>query len=104
MGQTGLKRGAAVLATLGVVLMSIPPSVARQRMSFVPGHDSGFTASLRRQSRARWRKRYEAVPVARQRVPQEGDTAGKPGQGFTMVDGVLTYPAPARFQPKNMKP
>ena len=27
----------------------------------------------------------------------------RPGGGFTVIDGVLTYPAPARFQPKVLK-
>ena len=104
MGQAGLKRIAVLLATLGVVPMSSAPTLARQRMSFVPGHYSGYTASIRRQSHATWRKRFQATRAPRERASPKDTTAGKPGQGFTMVDGVLTYPAPARFQPRNLKP
>ena len=36
-----------------------------------------------------------AAPLARMGAPP-------PGSGFKLEDGVLTYPAPARFQPRNL--
>lgn len=47
-------------------------------------------------------------PVARAPAVARGSTsaaesaAPRPGAGFTLEDGVLTYPAPERFQPRNL--
>lgn len=45
-------------------------------------------------------------PVAGHGGPREAAgapaTSPPPGSGFKLEDGVLTYPAPARFQPKNL--
>ena len=43
-------------------------------------------------------------PVARAGVEREPTPSAPPppGSGFKLEDGVLTYPAPARFQPKNL--
>lgn len=35
-------------------------------------------------------------------VPLSPRAAPPPGSGFKLEDGVLTYPAPARFQPRNL--
>lgn len=42
--------------------------------------------------------------MRRSRGEDEGGDAAKavPGKGFTLENGILTYPAPARFQPKNL--
>ncbi|MCW6508723.1 DUF1190 domain-containing protein [Lichenifustis flavocetrariae] len=48
-------------------------------------------------------------PVANIMTPDEDEAASPAspppaaGSGFTVIDGVLTYPAPARFQPKALK-
>jgi hypothetical protein len=47
-----------------------------------------------------------SVPEARILTPDDDSPGGaaepapRAGGGFTVIDGVLTYPAPARFQPK----
>ena len=49
------------------------------------------------------------VHAVSRRHERDGEDAGPmsppppPGSGFTMIDGVLTYPAPARFQPKALR-
>lgn len=42
-------------------------------------------------------------PAAGPEGDEEGAVApAKPGSGFTLEDGVLTFPAPARYDPKNL--
>lgn len=51
--------------------------------------------------------RPSTAPAAMQRAGAAGrelppSPAPPPGSGFKLEDGVLTYPAPARFQPRNL--
>ncbi|MCW6508072.1 hypothetical protein [Lichenifustis flavocetrariae] len=85
-------------------------AAGRQTMTFIPG-DRSRPATLVTPGSGR---RASAAPVhapAKGRIArrsQEGDetpaATARPGQGFTLEDGVLTYPAPARFQPQKQKP
>ncbi len=56
-----------------------------------PGHPTFAGASFQHATRATSPER-ELPPSA----------SPPPGSGFTLEDGVLTYPAPQRFQPKNL--
>ena len=105
MGQKSLRPALLILAALAGVLLVDGPAAARQRMSFMPGHSHGYAAAHRRSSHPTWRKRYRVLPSrgARRRAPAAEMPAGTVPPGFKMEDGVLTYPAPARFQPKNLK-
>jgi hypothetical protein len=79
-------------------------------MSFVPGSRGHFRAVSHRhhgggRSHRHWHgSSRHARPSPRHGSEREGGEAAeaKPGGGFKVIDGVLTYPAPARFQPKNL--
>lgn len=85
------------------------PLQASQTMSFVPGDRSPILpASFHpRRSGSRFHRRaFQARgrgAPGRNQADDEPSAAAPPGSGFKMEDGVLTYPAPARFQPKNLK-
>lgn len=95
-----------------VVLALCGPVWARQSMSFVPGHHARARAAahharhVQRSRHAFHAARHTTGRRARHEpeAADEGSAAkAVPGPGFTMQDGVLTYPAPARFQPGNLK-
>lgn len=93
------------LAT-SVLLVGNGPLLASQTMSFVPGDKSpilstSYGARGSRFSRRSFRSRGGSK--GRSQTDEEPSSAAPPGSGFKMEDGVLTYPAPARFQPKNLK-
>lgn len=109
MGQARVRRAlATVVALIGLVAL-IEPAQARHRLSFVPGHHGGAAAyrhfGARHAGGGRGRQRgYFRRRGAPSAGADEGATAPPPpGSGFKMEDGVLTYPAPARFQPQNLK-
>lgn len=104
----------AILVTALALIASVTPSGAwaRQSMSFTPGDRTRAHAA----SSHRWAARHTRHPAHvarsrghgdRRRTAADGDEGSAavavPGAGFTMENGVLTYPAPARFQPKNLK-
>ena len=111
-----------VLASLGLGLVDLRLSdaMARQAMSFSPGdHARSRGAHVSRHGHAgrshgasrhgRGRPRAIAHAPARKGYAARGDDEGDaakavPGKGFTMENGILTYPAPARFQPRNLRP
>ncbi|MBE7220294.1 MAG: hypothetical protein INR64_17630 [Caulobacteraceae bacterium] len=114
----------ALAVLLGMSLGGSGPAEARGRhsMSFSPGdrsrphavhggyHRRGGRSHGRSARHGHGRGRFHAVPKhgapaqpAARGGDDEGDAAkAVPGKGFTMENGVLTYPAPARFQPKNL--
>lgn len=110
----------AVLLGAGLGAPNRAEARGRHAMSFSPGDRSrphaGHGGQRRRVGRShsrgtrhghgRLRGHAHATPAASQPVAgggDEGDAAkAVPGKGFTMENGVLTYPAPARFQPKNL--
>ncbi len=104
----------AMSLLLGVlVLVSSPVDAARlrrgaprQTMSFVPGDRSKPAQMTHRRVATRpVRPMRSRTARGRDTGDEGGDAAAaKPGAGFTMMDGVLTYPAPARFQPKVLNP
>lgn len=80
--------------------------LASQTMSFVPGEKAPiFATSYRARGSHFHRRSFQARGRApsRNQADEEPSAAAPPGSGFKMEDGVLTYPAPARFQPKNLK-
>ncbi len=113
MGKTGLRRTFAAMVALAGLLFAVEPSLARVRMSFVPGryhHSYGgrHHSYTRHYHRARSSRHHASSHGGRHGASRsagdEGPAASAPaGSGFKMEDGVLTYPAPARFQPKNLK-
>jgi hypothetical protein len=109
-----MKTGAILGLFLMVLLNGTSLAEARQRLAFTPGHHGRSYAVARPRARWHWTRhaqRYAPTRHASHPAPAHpaqahpnADTAeGRPGGGFTMQDGVLTYPAPARFQPKNFK-
>ena len=112
MGKARLIR-VLMFAVLSLCLVWADAASARQRMSFTPGARARHHGYSHRGHRARHHgtsrssRRHTSAPrrAPRASAKEEGSatTAGKAGGGFTMQDGVLTYPAPARFQPKNLK-
>lgn len=90
----------AVVDTDTVAPVTAP---GRIRLEFVPQSFAALSAGAATQSVV------HEEPAVRIMTPDEhggDDAAGPPpraGEGFTVIDGVLTYPAPARFQPKNLK-
>jgi hypothetical protein len=114
MGQAGVKRVLILGTALAALLLLESPAMARHRMSFVPGrHGHAVAAHWHRQWRPHrvWHGRATARHAAVRRAPVRSGrpsessvpVAPPPGSGFKMEDGVLTYPAPARFQPQNLK-
>ena len=101
----------ALLALVGV-LSVLEPAWARVRMSFIPGrHGYAVAYPHRGYGRHSSYRRGRGLGYASsghasrsQSGPEEAPApAAPPGSGFKMEDGVLTYPAPERFQPKNLK-
>lgn len=104
--------------SLGLMAIGFHPAeaLARQSMSFSPGNHArpsgaralrharvGRGRATRR--RAQVRSRPTGHLTRRSGGADEGDAArAVPGKGFTLENGILTYPAPARFQPRNLKP
>lgn len=89
-----------------VLLGGIGPLLSSQTMSFVPGDKSPIQATSYRTRGARFHRRSSSSRGGnrgRSQADEEPSSAAPPGSGFKMEDGVLTYPAPARFQPKNLK-
>ena len=114
MGQARLIRAVALIVLAWSQLMGADPAAARQTMSFVPGGrgrlavHSGYHGQRYARHRATYGHQARRGGRVRQATPHGGEDGGDtakavPGAGFTMQDGVLTYPAPARFQPKNLK-
>lgn len=110
MGQAGLIKLLVPASMMAGLLLSADPASARHRMSFTPGGHGHVVASHRGFSRSA-RHRLGRSPhfaggrgLGRAPADDEPAAAAQPGSGFKMEDGVLTYPAPARFQPKNLKP
>ena len=104
---------------LGLMAVGFHPvdAVARQSMSFSPGNNARpVGARVSRHARAgrgrvtsRRRGQVRSRPTGHvtrgSGGADEGDAArAVPGKGFTLENGILTYPAPARFQPQNLKP
>jgi hypothetical protein len=122
MGKAGVKRILAVcVLAWAMVIGAAPPSpveaAGRHRMSFVPGersrpakrmhHGSGRGRVVRHGYRHGTRHATHgrrSQRAAARHASQGGDREirAAPGGGFTLQDGVLTYPAPARFQPRNL--
>lgn len=117
MGKARMRRATAGILVIATLLAMMEPALARVRMSFAPGRH-GYAVSYRHRSYRPayhgWRGRHRASAVSRHAPvrtragrssgPDEAPSAAPPpGSGFKMEDGVLTYPAPARFQPKNLK-
>lgn len=112
MGKTRLKQAMAILLALAGLLAVGEPVSARVRMSFMPGRH-GYTVAHQHRGyghhfaygRGRRRSYAPNGRASRSRSgPDEAPApAAPPGSGFKMEDGVLTYPAPARFQPQNLK-
>ena len=106
----------AVLLGAGLGAPDRAEARGRHAMSFSPGDRSRPHAGHAGQRRRAGRSHGRAVRHGHGRVRvrahaatsqpaggDEGDAAkAVPGKGFTMENGVLTYPAPARFQPKNL--
>ena len=126
MGETSLKRiRRIVLLFAGMLMLAGPIAVAtagnafaRHRMSFTPGSHHGGYGGHRGRSRGASRPSRHArgrtaparhIATRGGHASDDGNSEGsgaivsRPGGGFTLEDGVLTYPAPARFQPKNLK-
>ena len=104
---------------LGLMAIGFHPvdAFARQSMSFSPGnHARPHSARVSRHARvgrgrattrrrAQMRSRPTGHLTRGSGGADEGDAArAVPGKGFTLENGILTYPAPARFQPRNLKP
>ena len=97
--------GALVFTSSPVDAARLRRGGARQTMSFVPGDRSRQTRAERSHRSAGRAAHAPRGRTGHGRRGEEGGGAAKasPGAGFTMMDGVLTYPAPARFQPKVLK-
>lgn len=82
------------------------PAVApgRRPLAFTPQSTASLSSAAT--TSARSKPPADEVPDARIMTPhgdddgEAGGPAPRAGGGFTMIDGVLTYPAPARFQPR----
>lgn len=70
-----------------------------RRLTFAPQPLTAF-----RSLDVRGVRRPEARPASREAAPASpaGTASAPPGSGFKLEDGVLTFPAPERFQPKNL--
>ena len=83
--------------------MTAAPAVAPGRVSFVftPQSTAALSPAAAAPAPA---PTLEAEPRAVIMTPDDDGAGAAPapraGGGFTVIDGVLTYPAPARFQPK----
>jgi hypothetical protein len=114
MGKARLRRALSAFLVLLSLSAAAEPALARVRMSFYPGRHGHAVAryhTYARGHRFRYggRRSHRHVFVGRHPStvrPNAEEGAAKaptPGSGFKMEDGVLTYPAPARFQPQNLK-
>ena len=97
---------------LGCFSVEAAPTIladARQTMTFIPGDRSRllFPRLGTRTPAIHPIKRRPFERYAHRHSGQDDGgrpaTSAPPGSGFKMEDGVLTYPAPARFQPKILK-
>jgi hypothetical protein len=119
-------RVAALAAAVMVAVMAVwgptAEAAGRHRMSFTPG-DRGRPSLHHRAGRSAGHRAFRGrhavhghravrghhasghrAETHRVETHRETENAAKavPGAGFKLEDGVLTYPAPARFQPKNL--
>ena len=94
-----------VSATGPAVMPAVAPG--RVHLDFEPQSVANLSPAAA-QSRPPSRPAESGEPVAKIMTPDEDEAASPSppppaGSGFTVIDGVLTYPAPARFQPKALK-
>ena len=104
MGQAGVRWCVLFFLALAGLGCFEAPAFARQRMSFQPGRHNYEQTSFRRpRHRIRSGRHHGRAAVSRRGHAASPAEPARVPPGFKMEDGVLTYPAPARFQPQNLK-
>ncbi|MDX7950938.1 hypothetical protein P7D22_07065 [Lichenihabitans sp. Uapishka_5] len=113
-------RALALLLGAGLAAFQPTAASARQSLSFTPGQHDRSHGVQAEHSRHRVRSvrphvrsgvarapggaaRGRAVASQRETVDDGPAAKAVPGKGFSMENGVLTYPAPARFQTKALR-